>query len=415
MAGPGGLPIPASSRPTPPNHPHPPDCLPSAGVSTSDVWSAPVGLGIAGFKSSAPANPSVMDQFHTPGSKLTGEEQLMISSGVRSAYVGSGPAVMFQGEYGSHVGNNRRNCTCSKREEKRSNSSHSMLAQQGPSSPDATVLASLHEPVTPLEKSCNRWVPSTQRAAVETDTLKIVMGKVRALLSKLTIKKFDSISDQIIAWTNKSKDGRTLNQVIGLIFEKAIDEPKRSEMYALLCHTMMMGISPEIRDNDVKTWDGGRIISGKLLRKYLLSRCQENFDYGWVSKEATGRAAAANEQKKNANELFDEYFASQEAGHRGLSLIKFMGELFKLHMLTERIVHECVKKLGNVENPDEEVLEGLCQLLRTCGSLLDVPRTRAQTDVYFARMKELSNSGNVSPRVQFMLQVVPGILLLLFL
>ena len=355
MAGPGGLPIPDSLRLTPPSHPHLPDCLPLAGVSTLDVRSAPVGLGIAGFKSSAPANPSVMGQFHTPGSKLTGEEQLMILSGVCSAYVGSGPTVTFQGEYGSHIGNNRRNCTCSKREEKHNNSSHSMLVQQGPSSPHAAVLAS---PITPLEKSCNRWVPSTQWAAVETDTLKIMMGKVRALLSKLTIKKFNSISDQIIAWTNKSKDGRTLNQVIGLIFEKAIDEPKQSEMYALLCHTMMMGISPEIRDNDVKTWDGGRIISGKLLHKYLLNRCQENFDYGWVSKEATGRAAAANEQKKHANELFDEYFASQEAGHRGLSLIKFMGELFKLHMLTERIVHECVKKLGNVENPDEEVLEG---------------------------------------------------------
>ena len=92
-----------------------------------------------------------------------------------------------------------------------------------------------------------------------------------------------------------------------------------------------------------------------------------------------------------------------------------MQELFKLHMLTERIVHECVKKLGDVENPEEEVLEGLCQLLRTCGSLLDVPRTRTQMDVYFAKMKELSNSGNVSPRVQFMLQVVPGVLLLLFL
>ena len=192
------------------------------------------------------ANPFVMGQFSTLGSNLTNEERLMISSGVPPASVGSGTAVAFRGECGSHIGNKRRNRTRSKREEKCNKSSNSVLAQQGPSSPDVTVPVSLHDSVIPLEKSFNRWVPSTQRAAVETDTLKIVMGKVRALLSKLTIEKFDSISDQIIAWTNKSKDGRTLNQVIGLIFEKAIDEPKRSEMYALLCHTMMMGISPEI-------------------------------------------------------------------------------------------------------------------------------------------------------------------------
>jgi hypothetical protein len=36
----------------------------------------------------------------------------------------------------------------------------------------------------------------------------------------------------------------------------------------------------------------------------------------------------------------------------GLGLIKFIGELFKLQMLTERIMHECAKKLlGNVDNP----------------------------------------------------------------
>jgi translation initiation factor 4G len=53
-------------------------------------------------------------------------------------------------------------------------------------------------------------------------------------------------------------------------------------------------------------------------------------------------------------------------------LIKFIGELFKLQMLMERIVYECVKKLlGNVDNPEEEEIESLCKLLTTVGNSLD--------------------------------------------
>jgi len=79
-------------------------------------------------------------------------------------------------------------------------------------------------------------------------------------------------------------------------------------------------------------------------------------------------------------------------------------------------MHECVKKLlGNVDIPEEEVIESSCQLLRIVGRLLDVPKAHAHMDVYFSRMKELGRSGNVNSRMQFMLQVGPGILLLLFL
>ncbi|KAG5220042.1 armadillo-type protein [Salix suchowensis] len=90
---------------------------------------------------------------------------------------------------------------------------------------------------------------------------------------------------------------------------------------------------------------------------------------------------------------------------RGLDLIKFIGELFKLQMLTERIMHECVKKmLGNVDNPEEEEIEGLCELLSTVGQLLDMPKARAHMDVYFLRMKDSIKSANVTSRVQFMVQ-----------
>jgi hypothetical protein len=103
------------------------------------------------------------------------------------------------------------------------------------------------------------------------------------------------------------------------------------------------------------------------------------------------------------------------AKHQGLSLIKFIEELFKLQMLTEHIMHECIKKLlGNVENPEEEI-KSLCKLLTTVGKSLDTNKACAHMDVYFSRMKELTRGGNVSSRMQFMLQVCISIMLRQFI
>ncbi|KAI0369021.1 ARM repeat-containing protein [Pilatotrama ljubarskyi] len=278
-----------------------------------------------------------------------------------------------------------------------------------PSSPSrfaTTISLMFTTPASDPSRSC--WVPTflgDQCRPVTPHSPEVVDRKVRALLNKLTVKRFDSISNQIIAWANKSEkeqDGRTLIQVIRLVVEKATDEATWSEMYARLCRKMVEQISPN------------------LFRKYLLNRCQDDFERGWVAKEATAAAAAtkatedqaakaaAENNKDGESALYsDEYYAAQKAKRQGLGLIKFIGELFKLQMLTERIMHECVKKLlGNVENPEEEEIESLCKLLTTVGQLLDTPKARAHMDVYFSRMKELTKSPNVNSRMQFMLQDV---------
>ncbi|KAF9031266.1 ARM repeat-containing protein [Hymenopellis radicata] len=259
------------------------------------------------------------------------------------------------------------------------------------------------EPAAPLQASANRW--DRKSLAVAPDCPEIVDRKVKSLLNKLTMENFDSISDQIIAWANKSeneKDGRTLVQVIRLVFEKAIDEAAWSEMYARLCRKMLEQISTRVQDDGIKGQGGAPITGGHLFRKYLLNRCQEDFERGWVAKETTAAGKAVQDEAD-----IEVYYAAQQAKRQGLGLIKFMGELFKLYMLTERIMHECVKKLlGNVDNPVEEEIESLCTLLATVGEMLDTQKARAHMDVYFSRMKELRRSSNVSSRMQLMLQDV---------
>ncbi|KAG1846582.1 armadillo-type protein [Suillus subalutaceus] len=294
----------------------------------------------------------------------------------------------------------------SKRGERRGDANRTPMSQEEHSSGfgAAPILGAGFEPVAPLELSANRWVPTSTARKVQpdVDSPELVDRKVKGLLNKLTMEKFETISDQIIHWANKSvneKDGRTLIQVIRLVFEKATDEAAWSEMYARLCRKMMEQISPEVQDDGIKNTEGKPIAGGQLFRKYLLNRCQEDFERGWFAKEATAAAAAAKASDDHATkaandkkgteeaELYsDEYYAAQKAKRQGLGL------------------HQ--KLLGNVENPEEEEIESLCQLLKTVGQLLDTPKARAHMDVYFTRMKELGKSLNVSSRMQFMLQDV---------
>lgn len=248
-----------------------------------------------------------------------------------------------------------------------------------------------------------------------------VEREVTALLNKLTMEEFDPISDQLIAWANKSnkkKDGRTLFQVTRLLLEKAFNEATRSEMYARLCRKLMEQISPQVRDDGVRNNDGKHITGGHLFRKYILNRCQEDFERGLASNETTTTVAAANATGEQATSaiaeniadaevaLYSEDHVAQKAKRQYLGLIKFEGELFKVQMLTERIMHECIKALlGDVAAPEKEKIEALCTLLTTVGQSLDTPKARAHINVYFSRMKELVKSPYLNLRMQRMLQV----------
>ncbi|KIK68197.1 hypothetical protein GYMLUDRAFT_154415 [Collybiopsis luxurians FD-317 M1] len=273
------------------------------------------------------------------------------------------------------------------------------------------------EPVVLLPVTGNRW-DRKLTASVDPDSPEIVDRKVKALLNKLTMKKFDSISDQIIAWANKSekeKDGRTLIQVTGLILERASDVATWPEMYARFCWKMMTQISPEVQV--YKNSEEESIAGGHLFQRYLLDKCQEDFERGWGNRKVTGAAAdtktlddrAAKIANKARGEKIvpysDEYYTAQKAKRQRLGLIKFIGELFKLQTVTDTIIHECVKQLlGNVDNPEEDEVESLCKLLATAGQMLDIPKARVHTNVYFDRMKKLAKSQNISSRMQFMLQ-----------
>ncbi|KAF8942435.1 hypothetical protein BGZ47_006479 [Haplosporangium gracile] len=264
--------------------------------------------------------------------------------------------------------------------------------------------------IIPLEKTENAWTPTanvTQTPAAlsgeEPISQEVVARKVKGLLNKLTLEKFDSISDKVIEIANlssKEDDGTTLKHCIQIIFEKATDEPNFGSVYAQLCHKLMEKVSPEVKDVSVEGSTGG-----KLFRKYLLHRCQEDFMKGWKDKAAAGGVSLND--KDGPDLMSDEYYILMKAKRQGLGLIHFIGELFKLNMLTEKIMHECVKKLlANVKEPEEEETEGLCKLMTTVGLQLDRPEAKNHMDIYFVRMTELTKNLKLPSRIRFMVQDV---------
>ncbi|KAG6907963.1 hypothetical protein DXG01_006751 [Tephrocybe rancida] len=259
--------------------------------------------------------------------------------------------------------------------------------------------------------SSNRWARKV--ITLDDDPALIVDRKVKALLNKLTMQNFDSISNQIVAWANKSDDEMTMSQMTRLVFENAMADIRWSGIYAHMCRKMMERIIPTTHDEGIRSTDGKPITGGQLFRKYLMNWCKEESEHGWLTEQAAaadGQVIKEAAQKSGSTEITlcsDEYFAMRKAKRRGLALISFIGELFKLQMLTERIMHERLKKLlGNVDTPEEEDLEGLCVLMKTLGFMLDTRRAAKHMDVYFARITKLKNRPLVNSRIRFLLQDV---------
>ena len=233
----------------------------------------------------------------------------------------------------------------------------------------------------------------------------VVQRKVKGLLNKMTPEKFERIADQILEIAAQSKnetDGRTLRQVIQLTFEKATDEAHWASTYALFCERMLKFMSPDIKDENIKDKHGNVVTGGALFRKYLLNRCQEEFERGWK----VNMPPKPEGQTEEAALMSEEYYIAAAAKRRGLGLVKFIGELYKLGMLTERIMHECIKKLLELDEngPDESEVESLVSLLNTVGlNLEQSDRGPALMNVYFERIASIMNHPDLPSRLRFKL------------
>ncbi|XP_014872728.1 eukaryotic translation initiation factor 4 gamma 3 isoform X10 [Poecilia latipinna] len=251
-----------------------------------------------------------------------------------------------------------------------------------------------------LKKSENAWKPGMKREGLpedpETQKTQELFRKVRSILNKLTPQKFNQLMKQVTDLTIDTEE--RLKGVIDLVFEKAIDEPSFSVAYGQMCRCLAT-LKVQMTDKPNSTVN---------FRKLLLNRCQKEFekdkadDVVFERKQKELDSAASATERERLQEELEE--AKDKARRRSIGNIKFIGELFKLKMLTEAIMHDCVVKL--LKNHDEESLECLCRLLTTIGKDLDFEKAKPRMDQYFNQMEKIVKERKTSSRIRFMLQDV---------
>ncbi|XP_060733730.1 eukaryotic translation initiation factor 4 gamma 2b [Tachysurus vachellii] len=249
--------------------------------------------------------------------------------------------------------------------------------------------------------SVQKWVPSrsTRRDVNSTDEKEhqdAIFRKVRGILNKLTPEKFDKLCLELL---NVGVDSKlVLKGIILLIVDKALEEPKYSSIYAQLCLRLA---------EDAPNFDGpGTEIQtpqkqSTTFRRLLISKLQDEFENRTKNVEIY--------DKKDSPLTSEEEEQRAIAKLKMLGNIKFIGELGKLDLIHESILHKCIKTLlekkKRIQLKDMgEDLECLCQIMRTVGPRLDHEKAKSLMDQYFGRMRSLMNNKDMPARIRFLLQ-----------
>jgi len=265
--------------------------------------------------------------------------------------------------------------------------------------PRPTTSCSINSVGQKPSHAIRRWVPpSSIRRDAQTPEEKhnVTFRRVRGILNKITPEKFRKLSEEILCVGLDST--YILRGVILLIFEKALEEPKYSSMYAQLCRKL---------SDDAPNFEPQSNSSGPFANTFcrlLLAKCKDEFD--------NRRKAAEAFDSKDGPLTADEEEQRSIAKHKMLGNIKFICELGKQHLLQMQILHLCIKQLLSKNKRDEHVqekaedLECLCQIMKTVGRLLDTEQAKSLMDQYFDRMEHYSRNMGLNSRIRFMLQDV---------
>mmetsp|Transcript_17806 Transcript_17806/g.32246 ORF Transcript_17806/g.32246 Transcript_17806/m.32246 type:complete len:680 (-) Transcript_17806:105-2144(-) len=208
--------------------------------------------------------------------------------------------------------------------------------------------------------------------------------RIKSLLNKLTLEKFDQICMQIM-----QSGFETLLHVelfIQEVFEKAIGQHHFIEMYADLCVEMQRHLATNPLAEDPK---------GVQFKKLLLNQCQRAF-------EANLNPPANLEQLEGEDRLEAEVRYKMSM----LGNIRLVGALLTRKMLAGKVLIAIAEEL--LSDTSSEALESLATLLTAVGRTFDTPEWpyHIALRAVFDKVRTLANSSTVERRVQCLLKDV---------
>ncbi|XP_072036491.1 LOW QUALITY PROTEIN: eukaryotic translation initiation factor 4 gamma 1-like [Amphiura filiformis] len=255
-----------------------------------------------------------------------------------------------------------------------------------------------------LKKAENAWKPGVskekekkkQTGTDEEQKTEELIRSFKSILNKLTPQNFQTLMSRTLQLPIDNEE--RLTAIIDLVFEKAISESAFSKAYANMCRVLSQIKVPASNASGIVQF-----------RTVLINRCQRAFEaekteeahMSEMRKEIDAMPEGSTARQKQEEELFILHVKSKG---KVLGNMRFIGELFKLRMLTENIMHDCIFKLLRAK--DDESLECMSQLMNTVGKDLDHERAKNRMDQYFTQIGKIISNKKISARIRFMLQDV---------
>ncbi|CAF3130422.1 unnamed protein product [Rotaria sp. Silwood2] len=229
-----------------------------------------------------------------------------------------------------------------------------------------------------------------------------VLRDIKSILNKITPQTYDKLQEKLEALDIDRYE--RLEGMIKIFFAKAVDEPGFCFLYAKLCK-QFQNKQVTVSAEDGKT-------ATHYFRQILLTRCQNEFENDYRDEveyeKRKVEIEASIDEKKNKEEQEQLEEDLIKAKRRKLGNIFFIGELFKLRMLTDSIMYDCIEYLLR-DKTDEESLECLCCLLRTIGKELDAkanekPMNKSNLQKQYRKLDSIIKEQKTSSRIRFMIQ-----------
>lgn len=229
-----------------------------------------------------------------------------------------------------------------------------------------------------------------------------VERKMKSLFNKLTERTFESISNQVMQYINRSseeQEGETMKLVIKLVCDKAVEDQFWARLYAQLCERIWKRIDKGVHISSVD--DPLHGLEGEnLFRHCLLKHCQREFldgleqraDKGSGEVDSSDQSVPAQPgNRKDAEVVFsDEYHATEAVKRKAKGLIKFMGELYNVGMLGTSAILQVFTLL--MDKGSDAMIEFEMKL--ACGLLTTISVELLRREALLPRRDKIENIAN---------------------
>jgi len=232
---------------------------------------------------------------------------------------------------------------------------------------------------------------ATEVTTGEEEQDKEIARRMKSILNKLTLEKFDDLTRQLCE-CGISKEAH-LKILMTEVFEKATTQHHFVEMYTSLC----------VHFND---WCSEHLKVGKF-KPVLLQQCQESFE---ANLKDPPKEMSPKKKASASREELEEYEEKRQRYRlRVMGNIRFIGQLLVKRMLASKFLIPCAQELLSEATPgSNSSLEALASLLTITGGefdKMDFKYYKQLCDV-FKKVEKITKDKTVESRIRFLLQDV---------